>query len=99
MFGLLDKDLDYINQAIKSFTEIEKAKVFGSRAIGNYKKGSDVDIAIYGENVTEKTIAQLSDLLNEIYPIPYFFDVIHYENITNQKLIEHIDQIGVEISV
>ena len=46
MFGLLDRDIVYINKALEKFEEIEKAIIVGSRSIGNYKKGSDVDIAI-----------------------------------------------------
>ncbi|OIJ18064.1 DNA polymerase III subunit beta [Anaerobacillus alkalidiazotrophicus] len=97
MFGLLDKDLHYITKAIKKYAEIERVKVFGSRALGNYKKGSDVDMAIFGESINGKIVAGLSDILNEEYPLPYFFDVIHYESISNQKLAEHIDNSGIEI--
>ncbi len=97
MFGLLDQDLDYIIKAIRQYTEIEKVKIFGSRAMGNYKKGSDVDIVIFGQHINDKTVARLSETLNEEYPLPYFFDVIHYESITNQRLTEHIDKLGIEI--
>ncbi|KIO69757.1 hypothetical protein B4166_0358 [Caldibacillus thermoamylovorans] len=62
--------------------------------MGNYKKGSDVDIAIQGEKVTEKTIFELDDLLNEVYPLPYFFDIVHFEKLTNQNLIDHIEKNG-----
>ena len=97
MFGLLDQDLDYIIKAIRQYTEIEKVKIFGSRAMGNYKKGSDVDIVIFGQHINDKTVARFSETLNEEYPLPYFFDVIHYESITNQRLTEHIDKLGIEI--
>lgn len=50
-FGLVDGDLSSIVRAISSFEEIEKATLFGSRAKGNYKSGSDIDIAIYGQDV------------------------------------------------
>jgi len=94
MYGLLEKDMDYILKALKQFDEIDRAILYGSRAMGNYKKGSDVDIAIQGEKITEKTIFELDDLLNEVYPLPYFFDIIHFEKLTNQNLIEHIERCG-----
>ncbi|NFH70754.1 nucleotidyltransferase domain-containing protein [Clostridium botulinum] len=94
MFGLLERDIKYINEVLDKFEEIEKAIIFGSRAMGNYKKGSDVDIAIIGKNVTNKTIFRLDDYLNEVYPLPYFFDVIQYSSISNKKLINHIDNEG-----
>jgi predicted nucleotidyltransferase len=94
MFGLLDRDVQYINEAISKFETIEKVVIFGSRAMGNYKKGSDVDISIFGKQVTREDIFKLDDYLNEIYPLPYFFDIHHYENISNDKLKKHIDDEG-----
>lgn len=42
MYGLLDRDLKYILKAMAHFTEIDEVVIFGSRAMGNYKKGSEV---------------------------------------------------------
>ncbi len=94
MFGLIDRDIKYINMALRNFLQIDKAIIFGSRAMGNYKKGSDVDIAIVGENIDNKTILSLNDYLNEVYPIPYFFDIVHYNSILNENLKNHIDKEG-----
>ena len=85
-FGLLQRDIDYILQGIKLFPEIEKALIFGSRANGTFKKGSDIDIAIFGEKVNSRTLSELNDKLNEEFPIPYFVDIIHFETINNEKL-------------
>lgn len=93
-FGLLPRDLEYITQALQQFPEIETALIFGSRAKGNYKPGSDVDLAIKGERITHTTIARLTFLLNEEYPLPYFFDVVHNETIKNPDLVDHIDRVG-----
>ena len=94
MYGLLDRDIKYIIKALEQHDEIEKAIIFGSRAMGNYKKGSDVDIAIIGESVNRSIIYKLDDCLNEVYPLPYFFDIIQYNEITNENLINHIDNEG-----
>ena len=94
MFGLIERDIEYIVKAMKKFNEIEKAIVFGSRAIGNYKKGSDVDIAIIGDGIDSKTVYKLDDYLNEVYPLPYFFDILQYNCITNENLKKHIDNEG-----
>lgn len=97
MYGLLDSDLKFILKGLRSFPEIESAILFGSRAMGNYKKGSDVDIAVVGNSISGKVMFELDDLLNEVYPLPYFFDILHYEEIANEKLLEHINMIGKEI--
>jgi len=94
MYGLLDRDLRFIREAIKKYPEIDEAIIFGSRAMGNYKKGSDVDIALKGQNVNRRTVIRLADDLNEVYPLPYFFDVINYNDISNEELKKHIDSVG-----
>lgn len=97
LFGLLDRDIHYIMKAFTKFEEIEKVILFGSRAMGNYKEGSDVDLAIIGEKISDNVIYKLDELLNEVYPLPYFFDILHYEKINNGKLKEHINNIGKEL--
>ena len=91
MYGLLERDIRYIKKALEQCEEIEKAIIFGSRAMGNYKNGSDVDIAVLGELISNNTILKLNDYLNDIYPLPYFFDIINYNSITNENLKKHID--------
>ncbi len=92
--GLTQADISRISAAIKQFPEIEEAVVFGSRAKGTYKKASDVDLAIKGAAVTPETVQRLNFLLNEELPLPYFFDVVHYESLENPLLVEHIDRVG-----
>jgi predicted nucleotidyltransferase len=92
--GLLPRDLSYITQALRQFPEVKVVLIFGSRAKGNYKRGSDVDLAVKGVGITPTTVSRLSFLLNEEYPLPYFFDVVHYETLSNSDLVEHIDRVG-----
>lgn len=97
--GLLKRDLDEIYDALKSFPEIEEAILFGSRAKGNYKPGSDVDIAIKGRAIEPSCVSGLSYMLNEESALPYFFDIIHFEQITEKALIEHIERVGQQIYI
>ena len=94
MYGLLERDLNHIISALSKFPQVDKAVIFGSRAMGNCKKGSDIDLAVMGTRITDDILTELYDFLNEEYPIPYFFDLLHYENISNEKLKRHIDDYG-----
>ncbi len=96
-YGFLPRDWDSMNQAIRRFPEISKVILFGSRSMGNFKRGSDVDLAIVGKGVTKTTILSLGDLLNEVYPLPYMFDLHFYDAITNESLKDHIQKYGQEI--
>lgn len=97
--GLTQTDIRRITAAIKQFPEIDDAVIFGSRATGTHKKASDVDLAIKGRAVTPETIQRLNFLLNEELPLPYFFDVVHYESLENRLLVEHIDRVGKSITL
>ncbi|SPF53738.1 DNA polymerase beta domain protein region [Candidatus Desulfosporosinus infrequens] len=94
-FGLREGDLDYIITTIHQFPEIEKAAIFGSRAKGNYKPGSDVDIAVWGNDISFSTIAKLHAILEEDSPMPYFFDIVDYSHLSHQDLKSHINRVGI----
>ena len=95
-FGLLDTDIETIIQTLSKHPKVEHAYIFGSRAKGNFKNGSDVDIALKGTGLDLDTITQISYWLNEETNMPYRFDVLNYESINETKLQEHIDRVGIE---
>ena len=94
MYGLLERDLKFILEAISGYSEIEEVIIFGSRAMGNYKKGSDIDLALKGEKVDQRVVRRLSDELEEEYPLPYFFDIVNYNVIEDKEFKHHIDSVG-----
>ena len=83
-----------INEFKKS--NIEKAILFGSRARGNYKYNSDIDLAIIFTNNDSDNYIKILTKLEELYTL-YKFDVIDYNKITNIKLKEEIDKDGIII--
>ena len=95
-FGFKEKDLEDIIGVFNCFAAIKEAIIFGSRAKGNYRHGSDVDIALKGD-IDFKTLTRISYLLNQESLMPYKFDILAYSKITNQDLKEHIDRIGISI--
>lgn len=94
-FGLTVKQVDQIIQILRLFPVVERAVIFGSRAKGTEKKGSDIDIALFGTNL-EFFITRISYQLNEELLLPFFFDVIDYGSINHQELKEHINRVGIE---
>lgn len=95
--GISGNDLKIIVDTFKLHSEIQSAILYGSRAKGNNKEYSDVDIAIKGDAVDSNTVFHIHEMLNEIVPLPWFFDIIIYDKITNENLKNHIDSIGIEI--
>ena len=80
-----------------SFPEIDQVLLFGSRAKGNYRTGSDIDLAIKGKKVGPDLVFKLKSIFNERLPIPYEVDVVGYENLDHKSLQEHIDRVGIVI--
>ncbi len=96
-FGLLDADVEAISGVLSNHPKVEKAYIFGSRAKGNFKNGSDVDIALKGDKMDFDTVSQISYLLNEETNMPYKFDVLNYNAVKEPDLLVHIDRVGIEV--
>jgi len=96
-FGLDPLDWSDLYSAFENCKEIDSVYLFGSRAIGNFDKGSDIDLAIQGDTITTETISTLSTQLNEDSNLPYFIDLVDYSKIENEELKAHIDRVGLRI--
>lgn len=92
-FGLTEKEMEIVHGVFRQFPRIKKIIIFGSRAMGNFKKGSDIDLAIVGK-AEDDLVTRISGILNEETTLPYKFDIVHYETISSIELKRHIDEQG-----
>jgi predicted nucleotidyltransferase len=93
-FGLTDKIITTIRQIFVEFPVVEKAILYGSRAKGNYKHGSDIDLTLVGDMLDINTLGRIADMLDES-PIPYQVDLSIYDQLKHAGLREHIERVGV----
>jgi len=93
-FGLKEKDILEITVILSKEPNVEKALIFGSRAKGVFKPGSDVDIALMGSSLTFSDISRISFQLNEETNMPWKFDVLNFNTIQEPALVEHIKRVG-----
>jgi uncharacterized protein len=96
-FGFQPGELDLIRTILTSEPSVEQAFIFGSRALGTFKIGSDVDIALKGQELNLEKITRLSFILNEESIMPYQFDLLDFKTIQTIELTNHIDRVGVRI--
>ena len=90
--GLSVQAVAAIRRVLSSHPSIDQVLLFGSRAKGNYKNGSDIDLAVFGaiDDSELGTIAwELDDLL-----LPWEIDLLQFDRIANPALCEHIDRVG-----
>ena len=92
-FGLKKTTLERINTVFLHYPEIEKVLLYGSRAMGNYRQGSDIDLTLFGDKLTYKQLNQIEIELDELM-LPYSIDLSLFHHIDNQDLVDHIHREG-----
>lgn len=96
-FGLEDEIINKIVEILKKYKEVDGAKIFGSRARGDYKKASDIDIALFGENLTHTINTKIFYEIDELY-LPYKVDLINFNSLgIENKIKDNILNEGVDI--
>jgi len=93
-YGLSEKTFDTLNSIFRKYPGIREVVIYGSRAKGNYRNGSDIDLTLKTGSGFSRT-----DLLNisgdfDDSDMPYFVDVSIYDKLTNPELKAHIDRVG-----
>jgi predicted nucleotidyltransferase len=92
--GLNNETVKKIRGVFEDFSEIEKAVLYGSRAKGTYKTGSDIDLTLCGENLSLHLLNDIAEALDDLL-LPYTIDLSIFNKLNHKELCEHIERIGV----
>jgi predicted nucleotidyltransferase len=95
-YGLKDKYINKINEIFPLFPEVEEVILYGSRAQGNFKNGSDIDLSMKGANLNFQSLNKITQEIDDLL-LPYIVDISIFEMIENQELIDHIMRAGITI--
>ena len=76
------------------FPEVSSAVLFGSRAKGTARLGSDIDLALYGEGIDWRVLSRIEDELDDLL-LPYSFSLLHHDNRTDSDVAAQIARVGV----
>ena len=92
-FGLSDTVIKELQGVFRRHANIRKVLIFGSRSKGNFREGSDVDLAMIGDNIDYR---QLLDIQCEIDDLDllYSVDLVDYVTKKGTPIGEHIDRVG-----
>lgn len=93
--GLTKGEINRIKAIFSKYKQIEKVLIYGSRAKGNYRPSSDIDLSLIGRNIDLGLQLKIEFDLDDLM-LPYKFDISIYDKITNPEFIEHIDRVGKE---
>lgn len=95
-YGLKDIELEKLSKVFAANERIERVVLYGSRAKGNYKPFSDVDITLEGAELTHTDLSRLSLAIDDLL-LPYQFDISIFHTLKNEALIDHIRRMGITI--
>jgi len=94
LYGLSAETLDTFNSIFCKYPGIKQAILYGSRAKGKFRNGSDIDLTLKtGENFTFTDLLRIGSDFDDS-TLPYFVDVSIYNKLSNPDLKAHIDRVG-----
>ena len=94
--GLKESATNRITGVLVRHPQIKKAVLYGSRAMGTYKTGSDIDLTLMGESdLTDEVLRSVMDELDDL--LPYTFDLSIFKDIHDPEVTAHIDRVGISI--
>jgi predicted nucleotidyltransferase len=93
--GLKQNTIDKVTSVFAKYPLIERVVLYGSRAKGNYQNGSDIDLTIISDNISQKDLHKIENEIDDLL-LPYTFDISIFSNIKNDSLIDHIKQVGLD---
>lgn len=93
-FGLSEETIRKIRSLFARHPAVEKAVLYGSRAKGTCKPGSDIDLTLYGEDLSRKEADLIQRELDES-DLPYSIDLSLFSRLTHPELRDHIERVGV----
>ena len=92
-FGLSEETINKINAIFSKYPEVEIVIIYGSRAKGDYREGSDIDITLKGKDLTNKILSKIQGDLDDLNN-PYLFDVSIFDHLQSPDLEDHIKRVG-----
>ena len=92
--GLSTETVGSICAVFAQHPAVERAVLYGSRAKGNYKPGSDIDLSLHGAALSLQELWAINDELDELL-LPYSIDLLIFDTLQHEKLKEHIERVGV----
>ena len=94
-YCLPDTAIRQICAVLGRYPQVDRAILYGSRAKGNYKNGSDIDLTLRGSTrLTLNVLYKILDDLDEML-LPYTIDLSIFDQIDDRDVIEHIQRVGV----
>ena len=94
--GLPAKAINSILAVLADYPAIEQVTLFGSRAKGNYRNGSDIDLCVDAPALRLQEQLNIESRLDDLL-LPWKIDLVLRHQIDNGALLDHIARVGIRI--
>ncbi len=91
--GITDREQEELTALLAKQPKVTKAVVYGSRAKGCNRRFSDIDMTLFGDELTQQDLCRIAIQIDDLL-LPYEFDLSLYSKLTNEALIDHINRVG-----
>lgn len=92
-FGLNDSTIDKLQEVFRRYNEVDEVIIYGSRAKGNFRNGSDIDITVKGKGINRKIMSNIWQDIEDLN-FPYKVDLSDFDNLNAPNLSAHIERVG-----
>lgn len=93
-WGLPDDAIEKLIAVFKCYPKINQVILYGSRALGNYRLGSDIDLCIEADELSLTDLLKIENQIDDLL-LPWKVDLSLKNKIDNPHLIEHIETVGI----
>jgi predicted nucleotidyltransferase len=93
-YGLKEQDVQAIQNVFEQYPTVDRVILYGSRAKGDYRKSSDIDLTLEGTSLDLNTLLKIENQLDDLL-LPYKIDLSVFHKIENPDLIDHINRVGI----
>lgn len=94
--GLTNETVTEIDRVLQRYPAVEAAILYGSRAKGTHRTGSDIDLALVGRDLDRQLLSCIATEFDE-GSLPYRFDLSLLSEIRQGPLLEQIERLGVQL--
>jgi predicted nucleotidyltransferase len=88
--------VDRITEVLARFPNVERAILFGSRAKGTNRPGSDIDLALVGADLDWRILGKIYDAIDDLL-LPYRFSLVIYDDGTDPEVAAHVQRVGIPV--
>lgn len=94
-FGLSTEEIERIRSVFSNYQQVDRVLIFGSRAMGTHRLASDIDLALFGQNLDSIVLTRIEFDLDDLL-LPYTFDLCIFDKLMNPEFRDHISRVGLE---